>query len=102
MTVGSAMIPSTNDAASQHDPDAWLGNRSTSRGTKTMIPMNPKMTLGIPAKISMMGFRMFLTLLEAISERKIAAAIPRGMHITIEPMVTRIVPMIRAAAPNFS
>ena len=55
----------------------------------------------MPAKSSMTGLRIFLTLLLAISARYIATAIPKGNASKIAPRLTQRVPSNNGSNPNW-
>ncbi len=56
--VGSAMMPSSTEAASQVSP-VGRSNVTRMKPVSTMRPKNPYTTEGIPASSSMAGLRIF-------------------------------------------
>jgi hypothetical protein len=97
--VGSAIIPRIMEPVKAVCP---VGRLKTSliSGTSTTSPKNPNTTEGMPARISIKGFRKSATLGCASSEIYIAQAIPRGIEKIIAPAVTIREPKSRGNKPN--
>ncbi len=65
-----------------------------------MSPKNPNTTEGIPARISIKGFKKSATLRCETSEMYTAQAIPKGTEKITEPAVTRREPRNKGSNPN--
>ena len=97
--VGSAIKASSKLPVSPHIP---VGSAKVCfrNGLSHTIPMNPKTTLGIEARISTSDFKICFRDVGATSAMNIAAATPTGTQITIAPAVTYMEPSRSGTIPN--
>ncbi len=68
--------------------------------TTTESPINPYITDGIPDNISIIGFKIFLNLFEAILAKNIEVPIAMGRAIITAKKVTYIVDTIKLSIDN--
>jgi hypothetical protein len=98
--MGRIITPTTM-AADKALKTSISGNISFNLGVIKVKANNPYTTVGIPAKISRIGFINDLNLFEENSERKTATKRPMGRAIRIEPKTTKKVPVTKGSTPKF-
>lgn len=82
-----------------HSPDE-TPNLLSKNFTTTESPINPYITDGIPDNISIIGFKIFLNLFEAILAKNIEVPIAMGRAIITAKKVTYIVDTIKLSIDN--
>lgn len=82
-----------------HSPDE-TPNLLSKNFTTTESPINPYITDGIPDNISIIGFKIFLNLFEAILAKNIEVPIAMGRAIITAKKVTYIVDIIKLSIDN--
>jgi hypothetical protein len=97
--VGTDMNASIIAALNRLSPTGIL-NVSCKKGATTTIPKNPITTDGMAASSSTTGFATSRILREAISARKRAEKMPRGMEMTEETSVTEREAIISGNMPK--
>ncbi len=99
MMVGSAMYARMIEPVKAVRP---VGRLSVSRTTddKITIPKNPNTTDGMPATISIIGFRISRSQRGAISAMKMAVNRPIGMAMRAAPIVTTSEPKSSGRMPK--